>query len=288
MSKRLQVYYYAVFGALGGLLGWWIVGSFPTQVWNIWVAAIFVGAGLGVCMGGLIAATEGAMVKKVLSRALRDGVLGGFAGAVAGFIGLLIAQIVWSFLHGGFIARAFVWAVLGLLIGVSDLLVHRRLQRALYAGFGGFVGGLIGGFVYEGLTQLFLSQSGTAQIAIGGIGLVIVGACIGGLIPLARQVLSQGELRVLLGEQAGLVREVSDNATIGRYDGNDLYLPDTGVSWRHAMVRRGGDGFELYVLPEADSEALVGKNAIGPGNTCGLQNGDYIRIGEAMMQFVGR
>jgi hypothetical protein len=177
---------------------------------------------------------------------------------------------------------------LGLLVGLSDLAVSRRQQRASYAALGGLAGGLLGGLIYEGLTQLWLTQSGQAQIVLGGIGLVIVGACIGGLIPLARQVFSRGELRVLAGKQLGLVREVTDTATIGYYDGNDLYLPDAGISWRHAVVRGTGRGFELSVLPEAEAAALVGEQRIAPGSTHPLAHGDEIRIGEALVKFVGR
>lgn len=288
MSKQLQIYYHAIFGALGGLIGWWIMGAFSTQTWNIWLSSGVLGTGLGFWMGGLIAAADGAMVKRVASRALHDGLLGALAGACAGLIGLLLAQTFWLLLSGGFVARAFVWMLLGLLIGLGDLVVSRRVQRASYAAIGGMVGGLVGGVVYETLTQLFLAQSGTVQIITGGIGLIIVGACIGGLIPLARQFLSQGELRVILGEQAGLVREVTDSATIGRYDGNDIYLPDAGVSWRHVVVRRMSEGFELAVLPDAESHAHVGTTPILPGSAHLLHNGDRIRIGEALLQFVGR
>ena len=38
MSKTMQVYYSAVLGALGGLLGWWIMGGIPTGAWNVWLA----------------------------------------------------------------------------------------------------------------------------------------------------------------------------------------------------------------------------------------------------------
>jgi hypothetical protein len=288
MNKTLQVYYHTIFGALGGLLGWWVMGSFATQSWNIWVAAAFVGAGLGLCIGGLVAAADGAMIKRVPLRAIHEGLLGALAGAGAGLIGLLLAQGVWLILSGGFFARALTWMLLGLLVGLGDMLIHRRMKRAMYAALGGMAGGLIGGFIYEGLTQLFLAQSGSAQVVVGGIGLVIVGACIGGLIPFARQVLSQGELRVLDGQQVGLVREVTDRTSIGYYDGNDLYLPDGGISWRHASVRRTDGGFELEVLPEAESEVYVGMTSVAPGTTHPLQSGDHIRIGEALVQFTGR
>jgi hypothetical protein len=149
-------------------------------------------------------------------------------------------------------------------------------------------GGLVGGLFYEGLTRLFLAQSGSAQVVLGGLGLVIIGACIGAFMPLARQVLSRGELRVVHGEQSGLVREVADTATIGRYDGNDLYLPDPGVAWRHAVVRRIEGGFEIELNPGDHSGIQVGQQTIHPGDRLPLQNGDHIYIGEAELEFVGR
>ena len=288
MSKALQIYYSALFGALGGLAGGWGVGSVATQTWGVWVAALVVGAGPGAALGALVASADGAVVKRKAARAIRDGILGGVAGLVAGALGMLLAQVAFLALSGGWEGRALSWMLLGGLIGAGDLLVSRRPQRALYATVGGLAGGLAGGLLYEGLTRLFLATSGPAQVWIGGLGLVIVGACIGALIPLARQVFARGELRVLRGEQAGLVREVTDTASIGRYDGNDLYLPDVGVAWRHAVVRRAGDGFELEVLPEGDGAARVAGRSLGPGEARPLRSGDRITLGGAELEFVGR
>jgi hypothetical protein len=47
MSKLLQIYYNAVFGAIGGLTGWWALGSLQTGSWNIWLASVAIGAGIG-------------------------------------------------------------------------------------------------------------------------------------------------------------------------------------------------------------------------------------------------
>jgi hypothetical protein len=292
MNKTMQIYYHAIFGALGGLFGWWLMGSLGTQTWQLWLEATVVGAGLGFWIGGMVAATDGAMIKRVWLRAVRDGVLGALAGTLAGILGLLLAHAVWSIFSGGLIARALTWMLFGLFIGMSDIAVSRRKQRTLYAALGGMAGGLAGGIIYEGMTQLFLNQVQIAQVAIGGLGLVIIGGCIGGLIPLARQVLARGELHVLSGQQVGLVREVTDLAHIGSYDGNDIYLPDAGISWRHATIRRTAAGFELTVLPESEHGIEIGADngaiTIAPGSTRPLQPGDQFRMGEALVQFVGK
>src|SRR5919198_4247841 len=99
MNKTMQIYYTAVLGALGGLLGWWIMGSIPTGAWNVWLAYPLVGAGLGLWIGGCVAATDGAVIKRSSPAALRDGLRGAAAGAVAGLVGLLLAEL--SFLAFG-------------------------------------------------------------------------------------------------------------------------------------------------------------------------------------------
>jgi hypothetical protein len=287
MSKTMQIYYTAVLGALGGLLGWWIIGSVPTGAWNVWVAYALVGVGLGACIGGCVAATDGAVIKRLPRRALRDGLFGAAAAAAGGLAGLLLAELGFLSIGGGMIGRALGWMALGGFIGLSDLLVSRRLNRALYGALGGLGGGLLGGVLYEGLTQLFRAQSDRAQIVVGGVGLILLGACIGALIPLARHVLSRGELRVLNGEQAGLVREITDTASIGRYDGCDIYLPDAAVAWRHALVRRTAQGFSMEVLDQAQRSATVGDRSIGPGESVPLRGGERIWLGETAIEFVG-
>src|SRR5439155_24665670 len=165
------------------------------------------------------------------------------------------AELSFLGVGAGFAGRAIGWMLLGGFIGLAEPLLSRQVNRARYGALGGMAGGLLGGALYEELTQLFLTQSDRAQVIVGGIGLILLGACIGALIPLARQAFSRGELRVLNGEQAGLVREVTDSASLGRYDGCDLYLPDPAVAWRHAMVRRTDQGFAMQVLSEAERGA---------------------------------
>src|SRR5579859_6804694 len=153
MSKRMQVYYTAVLGALGGLLGWWLIGSVATATWNLWLASTLVGAVLGLSIGGCVALTEGALMKRVIRRALRDMLVGALAGLLVGAVGLLIAEGGFLGIGGGLIAR------MGGCIGLSELPVNRQLWRTIYGTLGGLLGGALGGALYEGLTQLFRAQS---------------------------------------------------------------------------------------------------------------------------------
>jgi len=288
MSKKMQVYYSAVLGALGGLLGWWVVGSVATGAWSVWLAYPLVGAGLGLWIGGCVAATDGAVIKRSARPALRDGLRGALAGAVAGLVGLLLAELSFLAVGAGFAGRALGWMLLGGFIGLAEPLLAGQTNRARYGALGGLAGGLLGGLLYESLTRLYLAQSDRAQIVVGGLGLILLGACIGALIPLARQALARGELRVLNGEQAGLVREVTDTATLGRYDGCDVYLPDPAVAWRHALIRRTDQGFAVQVLSEAERGATVNEQRLAPGESAPLRGGERIWLGETALEFVGR
>jgi hypothetical protein len=288
MSKLLQIYYNAVFGAIGGLLGWWALGSLQTGSWNIWLASLAIGAGIGAAIGAFVAAVDGAMIKRSSRRALTDAITGALAGVFGGLLGLVLGQTSFLALGGGFIGRPIGWMLLGLFVGLGELVVSRKLRRASYGAVGGLLGGLIGGLIYEGLTQLFIAQSDEVQSWVGGFGLALMGACIGALIAFTRQALSHGELRVLTGRREGTVREISDGVTIGSYDGCDIYLPDGALARHHALVQRGRQGFSIKLLPEAAAGAIVGGQPITLGQERALQNGDIIQLGGTQVQFIGR
>jgi hypothetical protein len=288
MSKGMQIYYNAIFGGFGGLLGWWAMGSLHTGAWNIWLASIVIGAGIGAAISALVAAMDGAMIKRSAPRAARDALKGAIAGVLAGLLGLVLGQIGFLLLGGGFLGRPLGWMLLGLFIGLGELSVSRKLRRASYGALGGLAGGLAGGIIYEGLTQIFIDRSDTVQAWVGGFGLVLMGACIGALIAWTRQALSRGELRVLNGRREGTVREVTDTVTLGSYDGCDVYLPDKAVARRHALVQRGKDGFSIALAPEAGHHGFLRGLPLAHGQPQTLRNGDIIQLGETQVQFVGR
>jgi hypothetical protein len=283
----MQIYATATLGALGGLIGWMLVGSIATGAWWLWLAYPVVGAGLGACIGGFVAAADGALVQRSVRRALRDGLAGAIGGALAGAIGLILAGILFLALDGGYAGRMAGWMLLGAAIGLGELAVGRQRVRALHGALGGAIGGIVGGALYEGLTQLFRAQSDQAQLIVGGVGLMVVGAAIGACIPLARQFLAGGALQVLAGAQSGLVRDIDEEATIGGYDGCDLYLPDEGVAWRHARVQRHGGEFRFEVLQGA-IDAVVDARRVAAGEHVVLRGGERIAIGAAELLFIGR
>lgn len=285
MSKSLQIYYNAIFGAIGGLLGWLLVGSVSTGNWNILLAYAFVGAGVGLAIGALTGMVDGAVVKRSPRRALIGAVLGAAAGLVSGVLGLLIGEGVFLLIGGGIIGRALGWLLLGLFLGIGEGVVSKSVKRASYGAIGGTLAGLLGGLLYEGMTQVFLKRGDTVQMIVGAIGLMLIGASLGAIIPLTIAIAGgKGMLRVRSGKRDGLELSIVDAVTIGSYDGCQLYLPgDPAVAPKHARVYRKGVQFFLENLSSAGG-TLVNGTPVAAGGTVEVKQGARIQVGATLIE----
>lgn len=290
MNRILQIYFNAVFGALGGLIGWFIVGMFPTGEWNILIAYTFVGAGVGLCIGMMTGAVTGLVVRGSLPRAILGAALGGIVGLIGGMLGLLIGEGVFLALGGGIIGRSLGWTLLGFFLGIGDGVTSLKIKRASYGAIGGILAGMVGGLTYEAMTQLFLNQSDTVQMIVGAFGLVLIGACLGGIIPLSIEIIGEltgaGTLQVLNGRRKDLVVSVIDSVTLGSYDGCEVYLPgDTGIAKKHAVVYKGAGGFFVRDLGTESGTIVGGKAAPTQPPGQRLRSGDQIRVGQTLVLF---
>ena len=129
MSKALQIYYNAIFGAIGGLLGWLLVGSVTTGSWNILVAYAFVGAGVGLCIGALDRDGRWRGGQAFPTPRLIGAGLGAATGLVSGVLGLLIGEAVFLLIGGGIIGRALGWLLLGLFLGIGEGVVSKSTKQ---------------------------------------------------------------------------------------------------------------------------------------------------------------
>jgi len=293
MSKRMQIYYNAVFGAIGGLVAWLLVGLFPTGDWNLWLAVAFIGAGTGLFIGAAVGMVEGAVVKRSVRQATLGLVLGGMAGLGGGLLGLLIGQVGFLASGGGFQGRALGWTALGLCLGIGQGIISRQGRRKYYGLLGGTLAGLIGGLVYEGVTQLFLQQSDTAQIFLGALGLILIGASLGGITALSVEVIGRvaggGMLAVKTGRRANTEVSVTDTVTLGSYDGCEVYLPgDPAIAKKHARVGRRGDGFVVEDLGSPGGTFVGNVRVPADGSGHLLRHGDQIRLGNTLIEFKAR
>jgi hypothetical protein len=285
MNKARQIYYNAVFGAIGGLLGWLVVGSINTGGWNIWLAYAFVGAGVGLFIGGMVGAVEGVVIKQSAPRAALGVLAGAAAGLVSGFLGLLLGEAGFLFLGGGLAGRSLGWLLLGSFLGIGEGAVNRSPRRLYYGGIGGTLAGAVGGILYEGMTQAFLQQSDTVQMVVGALGLILIGACLGSIIPLTIFVAAaRGTLLVRSGKREGLEVAIVDAVTLGSYDGCEVYLPsDPAIEKKHARIYRKGGQCFIEDL-RSRSGTYVNGTSVVPGSAMEIKKGARIRLGSTVVE----
>lgn len=284
MSKALQIYYNAVFGAIGGLLGWLLVGSVSTGSWNIWLAYAFVGAGVGLAIGGMTGAVEGAVIKRSPLRAALGALMGAAAGLLSGVLGLLIGEGVFLVIGGGLLGRSLGSLLLGLFLGVGEGVISRSQKRASYGAIGGTLAGAVGGLLYEGMTQAFIHQGDTVQMIVSAIGLILIGASLGAIIPLTIIIVGgRGTLIVRSGKRTGLELPIVDAIEVGSYDGCRLYLPgDPGIAPKHARIYR--KGHQVYLENLGPGSTLVNGASVSAGAPVEIKPGAKIQVGSTLVE----
>jgi hypothetical protein len=255
-----------------------------TGSWNIWLAYAFVGAGVGLAIGGLIGAVEGAVIKRAPLRALIGAGLGAGAGLVSGVLGLLIGEGVFLLIGGGLVGRSVGWLLLGLFLGVGEGIVSRSQKRASYGALGGTVAGAVGGLLYESMTQAFITRGDTVQMIVGAIGLILIGASLGAIIPLTIFVAAaRGTLLVRSGRRQGLALPIVDAVTIGSCDGCQLYLPgDPTIAPKHARIYRKGGQF--FIEDMGAGSTMVNGARVAPGAAAEIKTGAKVQVGGTVIE----
>lgn len=284
MSRRRQIYYNALFGALGGLLGWLIVGSLDTGGWSIWLHNPFVGGGLGLFIGGLVGAVDGLVFKRSIRRSLVDAGSGAVAGLVSGLLGLLLGGAIFGMTGGGLTGRLLGWLFFGLFLGAGEGIISRSRLRISYGLVGGALAGAMGGIVYELVTQTFLSQSADVQPYLGALGLMLIGASLGGIIPFTLITMSKGILVVLNGRRQETEIPIVDSVTLGSYDGCEVYLPgDRQIDPKHASVYRQQGRFFVTDLGSVTGTRVNGQ-PVSFGASVELPKGGQVQLGETLLE----
>lgn len=245
MSLRMRVYYYAVLGAIGALIGWRITDMFGFPVQNVYINDLLLGGIIGLCMGLLLGASEGLLAQSWY-HALRAGGLAGGIGLMAGAIGLPLGEFLFQVTGGELVGRALGWGLFGLLIGLSEGLT--RGTQAWKGAVGGVIGGLVGGVV------LFILQSILGVTLLGKmLGLVVLGASVGIFIALIVVLLSRAWLEVASGKLRGtefildkFLPEHGPAAIIGSSEFKaDIALPDPDMAPQHARLKGAGTHFTI-------------------------------------------
>jgi MFS family permease len=300
MGSWGRIYDNAVFGGLGGLLGWLLFGLLGNrhaaddqQTFQ----ALLGGALIGGAIGYLVVAGE-AIRDQALLRFLRLASIGLVLGALGGALGMLVGDAVNYALVGQLganrrsaivflgtmFARGLGWLCLGVAIGLSEGIAARSLGRMSYSTVGGTIGGFVGGAIF-GLMYLLSLEHPASAALWSAVGLIILGACIGSLSALVRFALQPASVRVMRGWQEG--REYGldkGETTIGRDEHADIPLfRDMRVEKYHVVIRREGDRFILWNTSAPPEWTRVNDEPVLQSRE--LRDGDRIQLGSVVLRF---
>ncbi|MBE7467685.1 MAG: FHA domain-containing protein [Anaerolineales bacterium] len=281
MSTRMRTYYYAIFGAMGGLFGWRVTETtIDLSHGNIYITNIWLGSIIGFFIGFLIGASAD-LLKWSLPRIVKSGFSGGIIGLIAGAISLPLAELIFQLSGAGLLGRAFSWAVFGSIIGLSEGIIGG--SRKINGFIGGAVGGAIGGAALELIARL------VNDLVVGKIiGLMLLGAFIGIFIALVVILLRQAWIEIGRGKTKGeaivLDKFISSTAApiqIGSDPKCRIYIiGDKNVEPEHAVLRGETTHFILQNL--SSSGTYVGDRIIDVHT---LVNGDTIRVGNTELVY---
>lgn len=275
MNRRMRSYYYAVLGAIGGLIAWQtsdMLGlSFAS---NLYLSEALVGALVGLSVGLFIGLTEGFLTRNPV-QAVKSGLFGGVLGLLAGAIALPLSEYLFQFVGAGVIGRALGWGIFGMLIGLAEGIVGSA--QAWKGMLGGVIGGLCGGILLES-AQNWLQNPVTGKVA----GLVLLGASVGAFISLIEVLLSKAWIEVKSGKLKGtefmldkFMHKGFPSIAIGSSPlKSEIVLPDPDIAPQHAMINSDGMHFNLKDM--SMSGTFINNRKV---ERVQLANGQKIRMG---------
>lgn len=298
MALVARVYFNAVFGALGGLLGWLLFGVFGDKIpapgfpefANYLLGGALIGGLIGFFVVSVEAIRDQSLVRfaRLASYGVILGALGGAPGMLLGvYLQELLTRSLGHFLLITMLARGLGWSLLGLAIGMSEGIAARSLGKFSYGMVGGTLGGFVGGCLFD-LFYTLAVQSLSTTYFWNAMGLVILGACIGSLSALVQSVFQPASVKVLRGWQEGREYPLDKpESLLGRDEHADIALfRDMRIEKRHAFIKRLGARFLLVNNNAPADQTRV--NDIPVGQSYELQDGDRIQLGNVVLRFQAR
>src|SRR5262245_20579997 len=300
MALLTRIYFNAVFGALGGLLGWMLFSIFGNRTASedalsrqLLQDGALVGAGIGYFVVSVEAIRDRSWLRFV-----RLATYGVVLGAIGGAVGMFVAERVnfalvgatgairdnaFKFL-GTVLIRGLGFLFLGLAVGMSEGIAARSLGKFSYGTLGGTLGGFIGGCLF-GLVYLLTLQSGGNAAFAGAAGFVIMGACIGSLSALVQEVFKPASVKVMRGWQEGREYPLDKQASLlGRDEHADIALfRDMKVEKKHAFIQRHGARYVLVNNGAPPDWTRVNESPIA--SSCELRDGDRVQLGNVVLKF---
>jgi pSer/pThr/pTyr-binding forkhead associated (FHA) protein len=182
------------------------------------------------------------------------------------------------------IGRGFGWALIGMFIGLSQGIATLSTKKMMNGAVGGFLGGGLGGCVFEMLRWMNLGGAANFQPWMARlIGFSITGGAIGLFIGFIEEVAKQAWLVRLVGRNEGkeytLYKEIT---TLGRSEMVDIPIfTDPDVSERHAAISVQGKRYAVEDLGSVYGTKVDGRSITKEA----LTDGDIIEIGKTRFLF---
>jgi hypothetical protein len=281
MNRRLRTYYYAGFGAIGGLIGWQISNLLGLSfIANIYFSEAIVGGLVGLSIGLLIGIVEGVLTRNLV-KVGKSGLFSSLLGLLAGAIGLPLSEWLFQTVGAGIIGRALGWGLFGLMIGLAEgVFGGSQLWKGL---LGGLLGGVIGGSLLEA-SRIMIKDSLVGK----AIGLLLLGAAVGAFISVIVVLLARAWLEVTSGKLKGtefildkFVHTGGPAIAIGSSAlKSEIVLPDPDIAPQHAMLT--GDGSHFTLKDMSLSGTYINKNRIERAQ---LANNNTIHMGNTEMVY---
>jgi len=305
MSFKNFIYYCALCGGWAAFIVWALqqFSGVADKTEGI-VKGVIIGSLLGLLLALVVGTLDAILNSVSYVRFIRVVIC-----VAVGFFGSMICSLIGEtiFAKTGVLAFKIIgWtivgAIIGLSIGIIDLMramsaregMRQAIRKIINGIIGGSIGGFIGGFIQVSFGSIPVpwgEQGNTLKDSLPksslAVGLVILGMCIGLLIGLAQVLLKEAWVKVEQGFRAGRELILSKpDTTVGRAESCDIGLfGDNKVEKMHARIVMRGDRYMLVDVNTPDGTFLNGQRITGPTP---LSSGDMIGVGRNMLRFEER
>ncbi|MCE5199968.1 MAG: FHA domain-containing protein [Armatimonadota bacterium] len=250
-------------------------------VLDLFVNAILLGLSVAAMLGGILLVADelASPPKRIILKMMTAVGVGAFIGGVAGAIGQLIfgIMVVGGGLVGLVIGRTIGWAIIGAGGGAGIGFALGSWKRASMCLLGGFVGGGVGGFLFDMLS--FATGGGSVSRFVG---FTLMCAATGAAVALVEDIAKQNWITILTGSREGKSYILTKPTTlIGRDELVDIPLfGDQSIIKHHACIQISGHD----VIVQGINGAGVTING-APITSARLNHGDTIGIGRHNLRF---
>ena len=301
-------FYLMLAGGIGGLVGWGILEpSFDDNEMdgeNVNIAAALIFPVVAAAVGLFLGAAEGIMCRN-LPRAITSGIVGlgvGFGGGLLALIPTsiffaIMSQFALTFWKNPrpdrmpdgialfilMIGRAGAWAIAAIPAGLGQGVATRERKVIFNGLIGALLGGMIGGFLFDPISLLLVTDDGQAAYS-RAVGFTVIGVAVGLFIGLVEGWTKTAWLLMRKGPLAGKQFILfKDTTVLGSSPKAEVYLfKDDAIEPKHAIIYNRGGRFEIEDCNTPDGTYV---NGVALKGRRYLQAGDQVVMGKTVLEF---